>query len=181
MTNNCAPALVPTLVFAMAVGCAPAADRKDVAGAGNVSGVLDGRAFDTVGAVYLIGAPDDPAQTTVIYVFDAPVACSALAEPGWDTRITDDSQALEMKLIGTAPASFPIAPDGRPSAGQCDVNYTVTSTTATPTEVSARSGAVVLSALEGGKDADGTFDLTFASGSVSGSFHGSFCADGHEP
>lgn len=150
-------------------------------GTGSVTGAIDGRSFDTVAASWLIGAPDDPARTTVIYVFDQPVACGEITQAAWDETVTDSTQALEMKLIGTAPGAYPIAADGRPSGGESDVNYTVTSTSGTPSEVSATAGSVTVDALTDGTSAGGQFDLTFPGGTVTGAFSAAFCADGREP
>ena len=61
------------------------------------------------------------------------------------------------------------------------MNYTLTSTTGTPSEVSASSGSVTLAHISDGKSADGSFDLSFDQGTVSGTFQAAYCAMGHEP
>jgi hypothetical protein len=91
-------------------------------GTGTAMGTIGARAFDAVADARWIGAPDDPAQTRVIYVFDKQVSCSALSAPGWDGVVTDQTQALEMKMIGTDAGTYPVS--SRPAAGEADVNYT---------------------------------------------------------
>lgn len=150
-------------------------------GAGSISGSIDGRAFNGVGASYVIGKPDDPAQTTVIYLFDSPVTCGELNHTAWDESVADSTQSLEIKLIGQSVGDYPVAADGRPSAGESDVNYTVTSTSGTPSEVSATAGTVTVSQLSPSTSADGSFNLTFAGGSLAGDFAAVECADAVEP
>ena len=149
-------------------------------GTGVIDGDVDGRAFDTVGATFWIGSPDDPQQTRVIYVFDAPVACEAIVDPAWDATL-DETQVVEIKLIGTTPDTYPIAADGRPSAGEADANYTQTSTTSEPTEVSAQSGTVTIDDFRDGEAAVGSFELTFSGGSLAGNFAATDCPQGREP
>lgn len=86
------------------LACQPGAT---VGGDGTITGKLDGRPCDTDDAAYVIGHPQDPAQTAVIYVFDAPVGCDELSRPGWDERVADSVQSLELKLIGGAALSPP--------------------------------------------------------------------------
>ena len=148
---------------------------------GSVSGSVEGRAFDTVAASYLVGKPDDAVQTTVIYVFGGAVACSEITATGWDQTVTNSTQSLEMKLIGKTAGDYPIPANGRVSTGQADVNYTVTATSGTPVEVHAVSGTVTLSSITASDGAAGTFDLTFQNGTIHGDFTSSFCADAHEP
>jgi hypothetical protein len=152
-------------------------DGKD--GSGTAAGTIGARSFETVADARWIGAPDDPKQTRVIYVFDKQVSCSALSAAGWDEVVTDQTQALEMKLIGTAPGTYPV--NTRPATGEADVNYTVTSTSGTPSEVSATGGSVVVEQFLADEAADGTFDLTIPGGTVSGTFHATYCATGREP
>lgn len=151
------------------------------AGSGTISGSVDGRSFDDVAAAYIIGKPDDPASTVVIYVFDTAISCSEIERAGWDETVADQSQAIEMKLIGKSPGDYPVAGGGLPAAGEADVNYTVTSSTMTPSEVSATAGTVGLVEIDGTRSASGDFDLTIPGGSLTGSFSAAICAGGREP
>ena len=154
-------------------------DAGFVAGSGTIGGTLSGRPFNAVAASYLAGRPDDPDRTTVLYVFDAPVTCGELSEAGWDERVADATQALEIKLIGQAVGDYDVTT--RPSTGQADVNYTVTSTTGTPSEIGATSGRVHLGTFVAGESAEGTFEFNFPGGTVSGTFTSAICPEAREP
>lgn len=150
-------------------------------GSGTIDGTFDGRAFDTVAASWRIGEPDDPDQTMVVFVFDNPISCADIADAGWDTRITDQTQAVEIKVIGTSAGDYPLATGRTPGPGESDVNYTLSATTGTPGETSADSGDVLIDTAEAGA-ATGSFDLTFPSGdNLVGTFNASPCAQGNEP
>lgn len=73
---------VASLVLAT-VGCSSnngvTPDGKD--GTGTAAGTIGARSFETVADARWIGAPDDPKQTRVIYVFDKQVSCAALSAP----------------------------------------------------------------------------------------------------
>jgi len=148
-------------------------------GNGTAAGTIGARSFESVADARWIGAPDDPAQTRVIYVFDKQVSCSVLSAAGWDEVVTDQTQALEMKLIGTEAGVYPVS--SRPATGEADVNYTVTSTSATPSEISATGGGVTVDQFLADEAADGAFDLIIPGGTVSGTFHATYCATGREP
>ena len=134
-----------------------------------------------VADAWWLGQPDDPARTRVIDVFDQPVRCAEISAPGWDKTVADASQVLEIKLVGTQPGRYALAANGRPATGEADVNYTLTSTSGTPSEVPAKSGFVKLDSITNRGAADGSFDLTFADGNVAGSFHAVYCPGGSEP
>lgn len=150
-------------------------------GTGQLSGTVAGHTLGSVSAAYLIGQSDDPAHTTVIYMFDTAVACADIGAVGWDKKVTDKTGALEMKLIGKMPAKYPIATGPNPAQGEAVVNFTETSKTATPQEETSTSGHVQLDTLVDAKSATGTLDLVFAQGSLKGSFSANWCPGGHEP
>jgi hypothetical protein len=149
-------------------------------GTGTVTGSVGGTPFGSVATALWAGAPDDPA-TTVVYVFSKPVACSELATPGWDTRITNGTSVLEMKSFGTMPASYTVVTTLTPAPGEASVNYTLSSTTGTPKEDGSTMGTVTLTTLTPNVSAKGSFTLTFGTSSLSGSFDAVFCPGGHEP
>ena len=170
-----------TLILFTLLACTSAGGDTAAGGSGTISGSFDGRNFDTVGAAWRIGEPDDPAQTMVVYVFDNPISCADISEPGWDEVVTDQTQAVEMKVIGTTAGTYALAAGRTPGPGESDANYTLTSTTGTPGETSADSGEVVIDSAEGDA-ATGSFDLTFPSGDrLVGSFDASPCSVGNEP
>lgn len=173
---------LPLLFLVACSGAGPDSGPADTAaaGSGTVSGSFDGRAFDTVGAAWRIGQPDDPEQTMVIYVFDNPIACADIVEVAWDETVPDQSQSLEMKVIGQDAGDYPIA-DRTPGPGESDANYTLTSTSGTPSETAADSGTVAIESADGGA-ATGSFDLVFPSGdTLAGTFDAAPCPQGREP
>ena len=146
---------IAAMIAALVVsGCSSADDG--VGGSGSIAGDIDGSVRPTRSpAPHPIGQPDDPDCTLVIYVFDAPIACSEIADTGWDEGVADATQSLEMKLVGNTPASYPIPEDGTPATGEADVNYTLTSTSGTPSEISATSGSVTLDSYTADTSAKG--------------------------
>jgi hypothetical protein len=157
---------------------APTSDDGDP-GSGTASGMVGKQRFESVADARWIGAPDDPAKTRVIYVFDNTVSCSALSNAGWDQVVQDGTQAVEIKIIGTGEGTYPVS--SRPATGEADVNYTLTSTSSTPSEITASAGSVTITSFVVDTSADGSFDLTVPGGSVAGTFHATYCPSGHEP
>ncbi len=151
-----------------------------VAGSGTIAGTVAGHVLAAVKSAYVIGQPDDPSGTTVVYVFDTAVACDALTSAGWDTRIPDGTGVVEMKLLGKSPGTYAVA-TGTAQAGQASVNFTLSSQKSTPKELSAQSGSVVLDAKAADGTTPGTFDLGFSDGSARGTFQATACAGGREP
>ncbi len=154
-------------------------DTNPTSGQGSISGTPSTMSFDTVAEAWMIGLPDDPTSTRVFYLFDQPVACADITAHGWDQTITDGTQSLEMKLIGSTPGDYPVAT--RPSAGQSSDNYTITSQSSTPVEVAATGGSVTLTGITDSVSAVGNINLTFPNGSLTGSFRAVFCGQGVEP
>lgn len=150
--------------------------------AGNtIAGMARTSPFTSVATSLWIGMADDPA-TTVVYVFDRATSCADLATPGWDARITDGTQVLEMKMLGTTPRAYTVVSGPLPGPGEASVNYTLSSRRGTPVETSSRGGAVTLAALSAGARATGRFALTFpGGGTLDGTFDAIWCAGGHEP
>jgi hypothetical protein len=145
----------------------------------SVSGSADGTPFASAGGSLWIGSPDS-AATTVVYVFSKPVACDALSSPGWDTRIADATQVLEMKAFGTMPGTFAVVTTATPAPGEASINYTLSSVSGAPVETSASGGTVTLSSLAS-QQAQGQFALKFGGNSLNGTFAAAFCPGGHEP
>ena len=163
-------------------GSADAGAATEDAGRGGatIDGSVGGTPFGGASTALWIGAADDPA-TTVVYVFSRPVACGELATPGWDARITNGTQVLEMKMFGVAPGTFQVVTTQTPAPGEAAVNYTLSSTTGTPSEQVGSGGTVTLASLTAGTRAKGAFTLGFATSRLDGTFDAPFCAGGHEP
>jgi hypothetical protein len=149
-------------------------------GSGSVDGSVGGTPFGGAAASLWIGSPDDPA-TTVVYLFSKPVACGDLATPGWDTRIPNGTQMLEMKMFGTSPATYKVVTTQTPAPGEAAVNYTLSTTSGTPTEQVGSGGTITLTKTTASVRATGSFALNFATSNIAGTFDAAFCAGGHEP
>ncbi|HEY8040761.1 MAG TPA: hypothetical protein VIF15_13240 [Polyangiaceae bacterium] len=161
-------------------GSGGSSSGSDGGGGTTISGSGDGTPFTNAATALWLGAPDS-AATTVVYVFSNPVQCSDLATPGWDKRITDKTQFLEMKMFGTAPATFTVTTSVTPAPGEASVNYTLSSQTATPVETGGTGGTVVLTTVNASTDVTGTFDLQFGTNKLTGTYDATYCPGGHEP
>jgi hypothetical protein len=143
-------------------------------------GSVSGMPFTTSTTALWLGKPDS-AATEVVYVFSKPVDCAILGAPGWDTKITSDTQVLEMKVFGTAPGTFKVVKNANPATGQAVVNYTLSKMVGTPAETVGSGGTVTVTAIAAGKDITGSFALTFGADSLDGTFDAVFCPGGVEP
>ena len=143
--------------------------------AGMIAGSANGAPFSGVASAFLIGAPDS-ASTQVVYLFSIPVECSVLGSTGWDTRVPTGAHALELKMLGSEPATYGVTPSATPAAGEASVNATLAGN-----EQAASGGSVVLETLSAGASASGHFSVQLDTESLTGSFVATFCADGHEP
>src|SRR5258708_7258229 len=95
-------------------------------GAGNtIMGTVNGMGFNTVQTALWIGKPDS-ATTTVVYMFSNAVNCADIGAPGWDGRITDKTQVLEMKAFGTTPMMYTVTSPPTPAPGEASVNHSLT-------------------------------------------------------
>jgi hypothetical protein len=152
----------------------------DGGGSGTIAGEAVDASFTHAAGSLWIGAPDDP-MTTVVYIFSNPIKCSELAMPGWDQRITDRTQILEMKAFGTTPGMFTVVTTVTPAPGEAVVNYTLSSTAGTPAEQVGSGGTITIVAFSGHTDVTGNFNLQFGNGMLTGSFDAAYCPGGHEP
>jgi hypothetical protein len=157
------------------------ATNADVGESSHIEGTVAGAAFTRAVRAWWIGRADSP-SSTVVYVFDADVGCDALSAPGWDTRIANGTQVLEMKLLGSALQTYPVVGGPLPGPGEASVNHTLSQQRGAPTERVANGGSVTLAAQRAGVSSTGSFDLTFpAGGALRGSFDAAWCPTGHEP
>ena len=86
-----------------------------------------------------------------------------------------------MKLLGTDKGTYPVSSMPNAASGESLVNFTLSSTSGTPSEVTSKSGSVVLESLAAHSSAAGSFDLIFPDGTFQGSFSAAWCPGGHEP
>jgi hypothetical protein len=149
-------------------------DAPPGANPNTITGAVGGRTFTSAVTVMRSGKPDDPSNT-LVYVLDEAITCAEVSSPGWDTRISDGTQVLEIKMLGKSAASYAVPT-------KAEISYTLSSQTSTPPEQSATGGSASLDvAVTGTSGAQGSFDITFAHGHLSGTFDAPFCADGVEP
>ena len=149
--------------------------------AGSVMGGVNGGTFNKASSSLWIGSPDDPA-TTVVYVFDNPVKCSDIKLMGWDKRIPDATQVLEMKMFGTTPLTYNVTASMTPAPGEASVNYTLSSQAGTPMETFGAGGTVVLTTRTAMMSATGSFMIDFGGGDMlKGTYNATYCPGGHEP
>ena len=169
------------MTFLFLLACANTPADTAPAGGGTITGSFGGRPFEEVAASYRIGQPDDPDRTMVVYLFDQPIACADIVDPGWDAHIIDQTQAVEIKVVGTTAGSYPLTSSRTPGPGEADANYTLSSTQGTPAETRADSGLSEVDDARAGA-ASGTFSLTFPAGDVlTGTFDAAACDPGSEP
>ncbi|MEO8901379.1 MAG: hypothetical protein ABI627_07625 [Polyangiaceae bacterium] len=167
-----------------APGGAAAGGNGATAGAGATSGGAAGMP-DTAPAPFTaatklwIGAPDD-AATTVIYAFSTSVPCSLISAHGWDAKVPNDTQLVELKAFGQAAGTYTVVTTKTPAPGEASVNYTF-STAANATETSASDGTVTLSALNANRNVTGSYSLQFGTTLLDGAFDAVYCAGGVEP
>ena len=142
-----------------------------------VTGSVDGTTpFGPVSSAWWFGSTN-----TVVYLFSRPVRCNEIQGQGWDTRITNDTQILEMVLFGSSLRTYPVTTSLTPAAGEASVNHTFSRTTGTPAEQFSSAGSVALAQRPQGGQATGTFTLSFGANSMNGNFDAEFCAGGVEP
>ena len=143
-------------------------------------GSFMGMPFNTAATALWIGMPDSSA-TEVVYIFSAPVDCSILGAPGWDAKIPNNTQVLEMKVFGTAPATFTVVKSATPKAGEASVNHSLSKSTPPSVESPGTGGTVTVSTINAGKDILGSFAINFSADMLTGTFDATFCPGGVEP
>jgi hypothetical protein len=143
-----------------------AGNSPDLAGSpGQIMGSIGGIPFK-VAAAYRIGRPAS-ASMTVIFLLESAISCQDLAAPGCDVSL-GSSQILELHVDCL-------------SAGSYDVPKTASASYQRhTTNPDASGGQIVLERLDPTETA-GTFDLSFGSDQLSGSFSAPYCAAGVEP
>ena len=145
-----------------------------------ISGTFMGMPFTTSPTSLWIGMPDSN-QTEVMYVFENPVDCATLGAPGWDAKIPNNTQVLEMKVFGTAPATFNVVKSATPKAGDASVNHSLSKTTPPSVESPGSGGTVTVTNITAGKNITGAFAVQFGADMLTGTFDATYCPGGVEP
>jgi hypothetical protein len=159
----------------------PETSSTDGGGGGaTIAGSVGGAPFVNAATSLWIGAPDSP-TTIVVYVFSKPVDCATLNGALWDKRIPNDTQVLELKMIGTTPGTYKVATTPNPAAGEASVNYTLSKAAGGGAETSSTTGTVTLTATVPNVHSTGSFSIKFPSGQLDGTYDAVFCPAGTEP
>jgi hypothetical protein len=161
------------------VGDAGNADVSVAPGTATIAGSVNGNPFSAAAGAYTIRGTDDP-ENVVIYVFSDAVKCSDIGATGWDSRVGQRVQALEMKLKSAVPGAFSVVTTPTIAAGEASVNDTFVGP-AGPSEQIASGGSIHLDSYAQGMRASGQFDIAFKTESLKGTFDAVFCPGGVEP
>jgi hypothetical protein len=158
-------------------------------GAATNIGQVGGKPFSWASGSFLIGMPDpgpNGLRATVLYVFEKPIACSAISHVGWDAPVVlGQNQVLEMRAIGPVPGPFkvvgpPPAGNTATAMGEVAVNQLDNGRSADPEQVF-NGGTVTIDAIVDKESAHGSFDVGFEKGALTGTFEAVYCPTGVEP
>jgi len=147
---------------------------------GVVRGSADGAPFRAVAASWRIESPEVEGAT-VVYLFSQPMACVDLSFAEWDGVMEDGATVLAIEVFGKEPGNYLAASATSPSPQTARAVWMRRSRRGASLDLQASGGSVTLDAISPLGAARGSFALTFGTGSVTGEFRASFCADGHEP
>lgn len=150
-----------------------------VGGTGTVAGSYGSEAIAPIMSAYWVGLPDDPAEAAggpFINLLSTPMTCNDVSVTGWLSTIPEETQVLEL-IIGTTTAGSTVPTADAAAANVAEVNYLFGRPSA---EVRADSGSVTLTAYVDDMSVDGSFTVTFPSGSAQGTFHAVYCPGGQE-
>ena len=108
---------------------------------------------------------------TLVYMSSAPITCAQLKTSGWLPSTPKGSQVVEIVVKGaakTGPVAVPTAEVNYAAGGQSSLF-----------EVRASSGSVTFITAEVNGVVEGSVNASYAGGgTLSGTFHAEFCADG---
>ena len=151
-------------------GSAPENTGDGGAATGNnsVSGAVSGTTWSTLSRALWVGKPAVDSAPVFIFLFEAPIQCSAITMQNWD-KMLGATQSLEIGLTSTDPGVYQVAKGASVAYLLGDVNP------------DADSGAVTISKVVPGMMLSGSFDVKFGADSLKGTFEAPFCAQGVEP
>jgi hypothetical protein len=138
------------------------------AGANNVTGTLGTAPLMPIMSALV--AANGGAGETIIYLFSAPITCSQISSAGWLPSIASGTQVVELVMPSTTTTGTVAVPGG-------EVNYNFGGMLSF-TETSATSGSIMITMNNPMGVIEGTVMATYSSGSISGSFHAEYCANG---
>ncbi|CAN5833462.1 hypothetical protein BH11MYX2_BH11MYX2_24590 [soil metagenome] len=155
------------------------ADGDLVGGTGDLTGTYGSEAILPIKAAYWVGQPDNPSEAAggpFVNVFSSAVTCNDISVSGWLSTIPQDTQVLEL-IIGTTTVGLSARAASSAGANVAEVNYLFGRPSG---EERANGGSVKLTAYEREASVDAMVDVTFSSGSSTGTFHAVYCPGGQE-
>jgi hypothetical protein len=137
--------------------------------------------FNSAASTLFIPASTSPWKINV-YFFSGTVTCADIATNGWGTGCgsgcpANGTKYLEVSLQTPSPGTYMIDPNMAMSA------FAPYSTvTAGANDVSPTGGTVTTTEYTAKSTVSGCFDVTYATGTLSGTFHNpTYCPSGQEP
>ena len=150
-----------------------------VGGTGSVTGDYGSEVIAPIMAAYWVGQPDDPNESAggpFVYLLSSAVTCNDISVNGWLSKIPAATQVLEL-IIGTVAVGTSTPAASAAAANVAEVNYLFGRPSS---EVRASNGDVTITAYASSASVDGTVNVTFPSGTASGTFHAVYCPGGQE-
>jgi hypothetical protein len=135
---------------------------------GSITGHVQGTAFSEVQSAFWIGKPAQGSLPMMLFLSDVALGCDTLSAEGWDKAL-GDGQLLEMAVAASTPGTYRIGVDA-------DANYVRGAYNPTADGVTITIGMV-----DPMRSAIGSFELSFGSDALKGTFDAAWCADGVEP
>jgi hypothetical protein len=102
-----------------------------------------------------------------------------MQDEGWDERIKNNTQMLEIALTGTTPGTYPISVEPEPPEGEATLAAKYKTADGLQESV-ATAGSVTIDSIDG-DSVVGSFDVTFPDGQASGTLSAANCSEGREP
>jgi hypothetical protein len=163
-------AALKVAVFGLGLaGCGGGASAPPDPTAGTVSGSVHGTTWSKLSNAYWVGKNMPGSAPVTVFLFEASVQCSDIANLNWDKTATGDHQILELAFTEQAARSFTVMTDV--FAAYLYKNY----------NPDAFSGTAAIAAINPGVNLTGSFDFDFLGDKLAGTFDAKFCADGTEP
>lgn len=136
-------------------------------GGNSVSGSITGKQWTNVKNAYWMGKPSAGSAPVLIFLFETSMACADITVANWDKLVT--SQLLEIGVIDTAIRAYQVPSEA--DAAYLFNNY----------NPSADGGTVTISSITPNVRITGSYDVTYGTDSLKGTFDAEYCADGVEP
>jgi hypothetical protein len=137
--------------------------------AGTIAGTVNGTSWTKLSNAWWAGKMVAGSPPVVLFLFEAPVACSEIVNLNWDKTATGARQILEFGILDMDVRAHQIMTDA--FANYLFGNY----------NPDAYSGTVTITAVNPQANITGSFDLNFLPDTLTGTFDAKWCPDGQEP